>query len=122
MRLHTAANQPSQVTELRYFTGLALEKLGRQEEAKEVYQEMISTADRQLENADLPGYFGVGMSAPLPYEQNIVRQNTINACLLKALGNKGLGNEAEYRKALHSLEELDPTNFKLSFLKMLEVF
>ena len=118
----TAANQPAQVTEMRYFTGLALEKLGRQEEAKDVFLEMIRTADRQLENADLPGYFGVGMSAPLPYEQDIVRQNTINACLLKALGNKGLGDEAEYCKALQKLTELDPTNFKLSFLKMLEVF
>ena len=118
----TAANQPRQVTELRYYTGRALEKLGREDEAQAVYREMIDIGNRQLENADLPGYFGVGMAAPLPYEQDVVRQNSINAYLLIALGYKGLGDENGSKEALQNLEKLDPTNFKLSFLRMLNVF
>ena len=117
----TAASQPTQVTEVRFFAALAEEKLGNAEKAAAIYKELIAAGDNQLENAHIPGYFGVGMSAPLPYEQDIVRQNSINAYLLKALGNKGLGNEDESRACTAKLEELDPTNFKLSFLRMLEV-
>ncbi len=115
----TAANQPPQVTELRYFAALAERKLGRPEKAEAILREMIATGDRQLERAHIPGYFGVGMAAPLPYEQDIVRQNSINAYLLKALGSKGLGDEAECRACVEKLEALDPTNFKLSFLHTL---
>ena len=117
----TAANQPPQVTELRYFSALAEKKLGQPEKAEAILREMIMTGDRQLERAHIPGYFGVGMSAPLPYEQDIVRQNSINAFLLKALGSKGLGDEEESRICEEKLEELDPTNFKLSFLRTLGV-
>ena len=117
----TAASQPPQVTEVKFFAALAEEKLGNPAKAEEIYRELIATGDNQLKNAHIPGYFGVGMSAPLPYEQDIVRQNSINAYLLKALGNKGLGNEQACAECTAKLEALDPTNFKLSFLRMLDV-
>lgn len=118
----TAAHQPPQVTELRYFAALAEEKLGNTETAKSILQEMIDTGARQLDRAHIPGYFGVGMSAPLPYEQDIVRQNSINAYLLQALGYKGLGDEEKSLSCIRKLMDLDPTNFKLSFLRSLDVF
>ena len=117
----TAASQPPQVTEVKYFAALAEEKLGNPAKAEEIYKELIATGDNQLKNAHIPGYFGVGMSAPLPYEQDIVRQNSINAYLLKALGNKGLGNEQVCAECTAKLEALDPTNFKLTFLRMLDI-
>ena len=61
------------------------------------------------------------MSAPLPYEQDIVRMNSISAYLLKAQAAKGLGDEAECARCLAKLDELDPTNCKLSFMRTLEV-
>ena len=117
----TAAAQPAQVTEQRFFAALAEKKLGRPERAEAILREMVEAGDRQLEKAHLPGYFGVGMAAPLPYEQDIVRQNSINAYLLRALGCKGLGDEEACRACVEKLEALDPTNFKLSFLRTLGV-
>ena len=117
----TAVHQPAQTTEQRYFAALAEQKLGHGEQAEAIFRELIDTGDRQLATAHIPGYFGVGMSAPLPYEQDIVRQNSINAYLLKALGYRGLGDETACRTCTGKLEELDPTNCKLSFLRMLDV-
>lgn len=117
----TAAAQPSQVTDIRFFAGLAEEKLGNKEKAKHIFEELIIEGDKQLKNAHIPGYYGVGMSAPLPYEQDIVRQNSIGAYLLKALGCAGLGDENGRRENTEKLEKLDPTNFRLSFLKTLGI-
>ena len=47
--------------------------------------------------------------------------NSISAYLLKAQAAKGLGDEAECARCLAKLDELDPTNCKLSFMRTLEV-
>lgn len=117
----TAVSQPKQITDIRYFAALAEEKLGRPEEARKIYEAMVAAADAQIANAHIPGYYGVGMSAPLPFEQDIVRQNRANAYLLKALGCKGLGRAEESVQYKEKLTALDPTNSRLSFLQALDV-
>ena len=117
----TAAAQPDHISDVLFFSGLAEEKLGNVEKAKEIYLRLAAAGDEQLAKAHIHGYFGVGMSAPLPYEQDIVRMNSISAYLLKAQAAKGLGDEAECARCLAKLDELDPTNCKLSFMRTLEV-
>ena len=117
----TAVAQPDHISDVLFFSGLAAEKLGDSEKAKEIYQRLAEAGENQLQKAHIHGYFGVGMSAPLPYEQDIVRMNSISAYLLKAQAAKGLGDEAECARCLAKLDELDPTNCKLSFMRTLEV-
>lgn len=116
-----AANQPSHISEISYFAGKALEKLGRAQEAETLYLRMLENAENRLANADLYGYFGVGMPSPLPYESDIVRQNTIPALLVKALAEKGLGREAQSRATLAQLMELDAEGTPLAFFRMLHI-
>ena len=116
-----AANQPSHITEISYFAGKALEKLGRPQEARALYEAMLSNAENRLKNADLHGYFGVGMPSPLPFELNILRQNSIPALLVKALALKGLDRMDESRSALAELLELDPHGTPLAFFRALEI-
>lgn len=116
-----AANQPSHITEISYFAGKALEKLGRPQEARALYEAMLSNAENRLKNADLHGYFGVGMPSPLPFELNILRQNSIPALLVKALALKGLDRMDESRAALAELLELDPHGTPLAFFRALEI-
>ena len=117
----TAAAQPSHISEISYFAAASLEKLGRADEAKALYARMLAHSDRCLENADLHGYFGVGMPSPLPFELNIRRQNSIPALLIRALACKGLGDAAESQKALDALCALDAEGTPLAFFKMLGV-
>lgn len=109
------------MTEITYFAAKAMEKLGRADEAKAEYERMLADAEHRLENKDLYGYFGVGMPSPLPFELNIVRQNTIPALLIKALAEKGLGREEESRKTLEALKALDVYGTPLRFFEMLNI-
>jgi len=117
----SAANQPFYISEMSYFAALAHRALGREAEAVKVLETMLDTAEQKLANADLYGYFGVGMPAPLPFETNIIRQNTIPALLLKVLAYTGLGDTKARDEALYELENLDPHGTPLAFFKMLGI-
>ena len=116
-----AANQPSHITEITYFAAKALEKLGQPEQAQALFEAMLENARTRLLNRDLHGYFGVGMPSPLPFEQDILRQNSIPALLIKALALKGLGREAESSEALDELLALDPYGTPLAFFRTLGI-
>lgn len=116
-----ALRQPGHITEVSYFAALAAAKLNEPAKAASIFAEMLRTGEEKLRNADLPGYYGVGMAAPLPYELDIRRMNAIDAHLLIALGAKGLGDAPRSEEALAALRELDPTNSKLDFLGKLDV-
>lgn len=116
-----AANQPRHITEISYFAGKSLEKLGRRDEAEALYKAMLENAENRLKNADLHGYFGVGMPSPLPFEQNIRRQNSIPALLIKALALLGLGRQEESNAALDALLTLDPHGTPLAFFRTLGI-
>ncbi|MDD6683865.1 MAG: DUF5107 domain-containing protein [Clostridiales bacterium] len=116
-----AARQPAHLTEISYFAAKSLEMLNRDQEAKAIYSAMKESAEGQLENADLHGYFGVGMPSPLPFELNIRRQNTIPALLIKALAEKGLQQDREMAETLKQLRSLDPHGTPLKFFEMLDI-
>ncbi|MBE6551389.1 MAG: DUF5107 domain-containing protein [Ruminococcaceae bacterium] len=120
-KFNAAANQPTHITEITYFAALALIRLGEEEKAKEMLNAMLKAGEAKLENADLHGYFGVGMASPLPFELDIVKRNTIDALLLKALAYKGLGNREESEKAASALREIDPYGTPFAFFGMLEI-
>jgi len=117
----SAANQPFYISEMSYFAALAHRALGRNDRAEAVLHTMLDTAEQKLANADLYGYFGVGMPAPLPFELNIVRQNTIPALLLKTLACDGLGDIDARDETLCQLKALDPHGTPLAFFQMLGI-
>jgi len=112
----SAAGQPSQITEMTLFAALALEKLGEGEKARALRRRMAEAGEALLQKAHLPGYFGVGMAAPLPFELDLSRQNRIQANLLILLSDPGRAPEAEA-----ALLDLDPHNDKLSLFRKLEL-
>ncbi len=116
-----AAGQPDQITEISYFAALSHRKLGSAAKADEIFQAMLSTADQLEKTAHIHGYFGVGMAAPLPFELNVRKGNLANAYLLRALGAKGLNQDAESQSAADALQALDPYNTKLAHFRKLGI-
>ena len=110
------AGQPSEMT---YFRTLCAYELGEPDTARELCGELLARSEELLENADKRGYFGVGMPVPAPYEQDIVRMNTISAYLLRTLGELGMGGQ--YADSLERLRELEPENTILCYLEQLGV-
>ena len=116
-----AANQPSHISEISFFAGKSLEKLGRADDAKALYEAMLANAENRLANKDLHGYFGVGMPSPLPFELNIERQNSIPALLVKALAETGLGLKDACAATLNDLLALDAEGQPFMFFRTLGI-
>ena len=116
-----AAGQPEQITEITYFAALAERKLGHLQKADAMLRAMIDAGRQKCDHADEYGYFGVGMSAPLPFELDPAPRNRSEGALLQALGYAGLGERDASRAAVGELAGIDPWNPQLSFLRKLAV-
>lgn len=92
-----ASEYKATVSELSLFRALALRKLNKFTEARAVLEEMLATAEEFIKNCDRRTYYGVGSPSPLPFEDDIVKNNRLNGYTLKAYALLGLGrfNEAE---------------------------
>ncbi len=82
---------------------------------------MCAQAGERLTTADLPGYFGVGSPVPQPFELDLEKVNRVNAYLLLALGQKGLGNLKAAEACVQELVRLDPYNATLEIYRKLDV-
>lgn len=116
-----AIAQPDHITEISVFTALALKALGRDTEAQEYLQRMCEAADEMIENENRLPYYGVGTPAPLPFELDLPHNTHKNALLIRAVAEKALGHEAAAQQAAAELENIDPYNAKMCFMKMVGV-
>jgi tetratricopeptide (TPR) repeat protein len=108
-----AAEYKAAVSPISLWRALALFKLGDDTEAKRVLDEMIAVADNKLANRDLRTYYGVGSPSPMPFEYDIIKQNTCEGSILKAFALLGYGKLAEAEEIVKAVRELDPYNFDL---------
>lgn len=99
------------VSEISLFRALCLKKLGREEEAEIVLKEMLEQADNLIINHDLRTYYGVGSPSPLPFENNIHKQNLRNGYTLKAYALLGQGKDAQADEAMRLAAEQEPYDF-----------
>ena len=92
-----ASEYKAAVSEISLFRALALRKLNRFEDARMVLEKMISGAENVIENCDRRTYYGVGSPSPLPFEDDVIKNNRLGGYMLKAFALLGLGkfNEAE---------------------------
>lgn len=115
----TAVDQPSQMTEMLFFTALAHRKLGREDMASSVFMRMLEEGKRRQASSHRWGYFGVGLAAPLPSELDIKRMNLIDAHMLMLLGKAGLSKDFQDDEEV--LRLYDPYNVKLDFFRKLKL-
>ena len=108
-----AAEYKAAVSPISLWRALALFKLGDETEACRVLDEMIAVADNKLANRDMRTYYGVGSPSPMPFEYDIVKQNTCEGSMLKAFGLLGYGKLDEAEETVTAVRELDPYNFDL---------
>lgn len=108
-----AAEYKAAVSPISLWRALALFKLGDETEAKAVLDEMIAVADNKLANRDMRTYYGVGSPSPMPFEYDIIKQNTCEGSILKAFALLGYGKLDEAEETVAAVRELDPYNFDL---------
>lgn len=111
--LRKAAEYKAAVSEISLFRALALKELGREDEAKVVLDEMLTTAQNLIDNKDMRTYYGVGSPSPMPFEYDIEKQNLLSGNTLKAFALYGLGLYSEAELCIRRAEKLDPNDFTI---------
>lgn len=110
---YTAAIDKGLVSELNLWRAFALMKIGKGQEAQQVLFNMIETGEETVRNKDDYPYFGGGNPAPLPFENDIAKKNTIRGLILQAYGYLGLGQYGKAKEMAGELRKIDPYNFSL---------
>ena len=109
--LEKAAEYKAAVSEISLFRALALKELGREDEAKAVLDEMLSTAQNLIDNNDMRTYYGVGSPSPMPFELDIEKHNLLSGYTLKAFALYGMGKYSEAELCIRRAAELDTNDF-----------
>ncbi len=111
--LEKSAVYKAAVSEISLFRALALIKLGKKDEAKNVLDEMISVADNFIVNKDLRSYYGVGSPSPMPFEYDIEKNNMRDGSILKAYALLGMGEGEKAEEVMQTARELDKYDFRI---------
>ena len=101
------------VSEISLFRALALRKLGNFNEASKVLEEMLSVAENSITNRDRRTYYGVGSPSPLPFEDDIVKNNLLSGYTLKAYALLGLGKYSDAEKYINMAKEIQKYSFPI---------
>ncbi len=108
-----AAIYKAAVSELSLFRALALRKLGKDEEAHAVLDEMLSVAENFIVNKDRRTYYGVGSPSPMPFEYDIEKNNLTDGHILKAFALLGKGDTAGAEEIIAVARALNPYDFRI---------
>ena len=95
------------VSDLTFWTGRALERLGRQDEAANLFTHIYDYS-LELERAQPKiDYFATSLPAMLLFNEDLVRRNHIDALFLRAQALTGLSRTAESKSLLQEVLALD---------------
>ena len=108
-----AAVYKAAVSEISLFRALALRKLYRFTEAREVLDEMLACSDNFINNSDRRTYYGVGSPSPMPFELDIVKNNLTEGYILRAYALLGLGRFDEAQSFISKVKGLSPYDFRV---------
>ncbi len=94
-------------SEMTYFSGLSLRKLGRNEEADELFAGLKDYAKKLFKEEAKVYYFATSLPARLLFF-NLQRQQETTALLIEAQAELGLGNKVDAEKLLRTVLDRDP--------------
>ena len=108
-----AAIYKAAVSEISLFRALALKKLGKNDEANEVLNEMLTVAENFIVNKDLRTYYGVGSPSPMPFEYDIEKNNLTDGNILEAFAWLGLGEIEKANEYIENARAINPYDFRI---------
>jgi tetratricopeptide (TPR) repeat protein len=86
-----------------YFQALALRAMGDEEAAFNAFSNLAAYAEQLATMKPVIDYFATSLPNLLLFEDDLDKRNHVDALLLSALGDDGLGNTA---KSIHQLEQV----------------
>ncbi|NLM10387.1 MAG: DUF5107 domain-containing protein [Clostridiaceae bacterium] len=99
----------------QYYQSMALRKLGREEEAVKMLEQMAAAGLNQVKNSDRMIYFGTGLPTSQPFDADRSIRGKAQGYYLAALACKGLGKKEEETEYYKKAVEIDPHQLWLEF-------
>ncbi len=90
-----------------YYQGLCLLKLGKEKEAHERFQKLISYGEKHIDDVFKMDYFAVSLPDLQIWEDDMNKKNRVHCCYLLGLGYQGLGNRQKAKEYFDICNELD---------------
>lgn len=106
-----------QPPETIFCQGMALQKLGRKQEAAERYDKLISFADIHCEDNVKIDYFAVSLPDFLVFDADLNLQNKVHCLFMKALGLYGREQWEESKECLCEAENKDNSHSGIGLYK-----
>lgn len=94
-------------SEMTCWSGLALRRLGREEEAAALFREVLAYADGLEKETPKIDYFATSLPTMLLFDEDLCKRQHITATFLGAQALLGLGRDPEARTALDEVIRLD---------------
>lgn len=95
------------VSEMTYWSAMALSRLGKNDEATSLFEHILSFAENLEKETPKIDYFATSLPAMLLFEEDLQKRQHITATFLRAQALSGLGRLAESRAALNEVLSLD---------------
>lgn len=99
--------QVQAISEMTYWSAMALHRLGHEREAHVLFQKICAYALSLEEQEPKIDYFATSLPAMLLFDANLKERQTITARFLKAQALLGLGKRQEGLDLLRQVQELD---------------
>jgi tetratricopeptide (TPR) repeat protein len=98
------------VSEMTYWSAISLRQLGREDEARDLLQQILDYAyslDNRIPSID---YFATSLPAMLLFDEDLKQRQTITTCFLKAQARIGLGQTQEGISLLNEVLKMDQSH------------
>jgi hypothetical protein len=104
------------VSDMTYWSALALLRLGRQTDAQELLQAIESYSHELESQTPKIDYFATSLPAMLLFEEDLARRNQIEAKFLRAQAYLGLDRISEAAVLLNSVLKMDRNQLRAADL------
>jgi len=104
------------VSDMTYWSALALRRLGRDAEAHALFLSIEIHANTLENESPQIDYFATSIPTMLLFREDLVRRNLIEARFLRAHAYLGLGRKSEALALLHSVLEMDHNQIRAADL------
>jgi len=94
-------------SEMTYYSGLALKRLGRNRESSKLFRDLLGYAERLRRVKPVIDYFATSLPAMLLFRDDLALRNRISSLFLEAQARLGLGQRAHARRLLQQVMSLD---------------
>lgn len=103
-----------QPPETIFCQGLALQKLGRYNEAKIRFDKLIAYADNHRNDTVKIDYFAVSLPDFLVFDDDLNKKNKVHCLFMKALGVFGKGEKSKAEKYIQEAYQLEKYHFPMN--------